>query len=206
MGCRSSSSKFDMLPVALEWICINNFNVNYLCHLLDDFLAVEPPAEKGKSLREILHVFDKLGIPVANDKVEGPVTTLEFLGITLDTILFEARLSQEKVTKLKDQVQEFIYRKKCSNRDISSLIGSLSFACKVIVPGRSFLSRFINLSCTVKKTTITNEFNKFFSTVASNLKAKSIILKDFIWSPRTKVSIVSPNQFRLRLFTTDSVY
>ena len=40
-------------------------------------------------------------------------------------------------------------RKKCTKRELLSLTGSFSFACKVIVPGRTFLSRMI--SCTVKE-------------------------------------------------------
>ena len=101
--------------------------------------------------KEIFKLFNKLGVPVAPEKVHGPLTCLEFLGITLDSVNMEARLSTEKVLKLRNDIHVFSGRKKCSKRELLSLIGSLSFACKVIVPGRPFLARLISLSCTVKK-------------------------------------------------------
>ena len=38
-----------------------------------------------------------------------------------------------------------------SLRDLQSLIGSLSFVCKAVSPGRAFLRRLIDLTCGVKK-------------------------------------------------------
>ena len=63
----------------------------------------------------------------------------------------EARLSDAKVLKLKSELSAMQARNKCTKREMLSLVGSLSFACKVIVPGRSFLSRLINLTCTVRE-------------------------------------------------------
>ena len=42
-------------------------------------------------------------------------------------------------------------RKASRKRDVLSLIGSLSHACKVVRPGRTFLRRLIDLSTTVKQ-------------------------------------------------------
>ena len=63
----------------------------------------------------------------------------------------EAKLSVEKVGKLCDLLRSFQGKKICTKRELLSLVGSLSFSCKVVLPGRSFLSRIIALSCTVKK-------------------------------------------------------
>ena len=75
--------------------------------------------------------------------------TLAFLGITLDTVLFEATLSTEKVNKLGNTLTKFLGKKKFSKREFLSLVGSLSFACKVVVPGRAFLSRMVSLRYSV---------------------------------------------------------
>ena len=88
MGGRSSPGLLDHLPVALEWISSTKYGVNYLCHLLDDFFTGEPHSMKGRNLEVILRVFKYLGLPVAPGKVEGPGTTLEFLGITLDSVAY----------------------------------------------------------------------------------------------------------------------
>lgn len=151
MGGRSSPYIFDRLSIALEWICKHNYELKYLCHLLDDFFTAEATEEKGNALSIILNIFCYLGIPIAPAKVEGPCTTIEFLGITLDSTLLEARLSPEKIEALIEKLTHFIHRQKVSKQELLSIIGSLSFACKVVTPGRSFLSRLITLSCTVRE-------------------------------------------------------
>ena len=151
MGGRSSPYLFDSLPTTIEWICQYNYSLQNICHLLDDFLGVETALNKGHFLKVVLKLFDDLGVPLAPEKVHGPLPCLEFLGITLDTIRMEARLSEEKVKKLKVELEIFLHRKKCTKRELLSLVGSLSFACKVDSPGRPFLARLIKLSCTVKK-------------------------------------------------------
>ena len=151
MGGRSSPYIFNAIAEAAEYICKVNHGVSTLIHLLDDFLAVDNPGKESKALDQILEVFKKLGIPVNGKKVFGPCTCLEFLGIILDTILMEARLSEEKIEALKEKLQSFESKKKVTQLEILSLVGSLSFACKVITPGRSFLSRLIAKAYTVKE-------------------------------------------------------
>ena len=119
--------------------------------MLVDFLSGEPVSLKGHSISTLKNVFASLRIPFAPGKIEGPCTTFEFLGITLDTILFEARLSTEKVNKLGDTLTKVLGKNKCSKRELLSLVGSLNFACKVVVPGRAFLSRMISLSYSVQE-------------------------------------------------------
>ena len=43
-GLRSAPCIFNKLSNALEWILVNNYNVSFACHILDDFLIIEPPA------------------------------------------------------------------------------------------------------------------------------------------------------------------
>ena len=60
----------------------------------------------------------------------------------------QMRLPDVKKRRLQDRVHTFLQcRKSASKRDILSLVGELSHACKVIRPGRIFLSRLIDLSC-----------------------------------------------------------
>ena len=63
----------------------------------------------------------------------------------------EAGLSNEKILRLQQLISANLDCKKCTKRELLSLIGSLSFANKVVVPGCPFLSRLIKLSCTVSQ-------------------------------------------------------
>ena len=91
------------------------------------------------------------GIPMAPEKTVGPSTTLAFAGIELDTVLMEARLPQEKLDKCRELLSAFLRRRKVTLQEIQSLTGLLNFACKIIVPGRAFLRRLIDLTIGVQK-------------------------------------------------------
>ena len=72
--------------------------VQPLLHYLDNFLTVGPPNSNicQQNLDTIKQVCDILGVPLALEKVEGPATSLSFLGITFDTVTMEAKLPPEK--------------------------------------------------------------------------------------------------------------
>jgi len=48
MGGRSSPYLFNVIADAAEWVCKNNYSMDFLIHLLDDFLSVE---ERGGGQR-----------------------------------------------------------------------------------------------------------------------------------------------------------
>ncbi len=48
-----------------------------------------------------------VGAPVKPEKVLGPSTILTILGIELDTILMQARLPQEKLAALLEELAQF---------------------------------------------------------------------------------------------------
>ena len=75
------------------------------------------------------------------DKTIGPSTVLSFAGIELDTVRSEARLPGDKVL-----LSDYLKRKKVTLRELQSLIGLLNFACSVVLPGRTFLRRLIDLT------------------------------------------------------------
>jgi hypothetical protein len=59
-------------------------------------------------------------------------------------------LPADKLARLRQLVAHWRGKKECRKRDLLSLIGVLSHACKVIKAGRSFLRRLIDLSKVVK--------------------------------------------------------
>ena len=73
-----------------------------------------------------------------------------FLGIELDLMAMELRLLADKLARLRQLVTHWRGKKECRKRDLLSLIGVLSHACKVIKAGRSLVRRLIDLSKVVK--------------------------------------------------------
>ena len=162
-GLRSSPRLFNMLADLLEWILYNK-GVTYVLHYLDDYFTVGGPdsAECKHNLDIIIHNCKVLGIPLAIDKVMGPVTTIEFLGISLDSMQMEARLPQEKLDRIQRAVAEWLARKSAKKREILSLLGLLQHASKVVVPGRTFTRRMFNTAAKVRELDHYTRLNREF--------------------------------------------
>ena len=151
-GSRSSPFIFNTLAEAVVWILQNNYGVPHLLHLLDDFLGIESPTSGGDRTMSLMSlVFNKLGIPISTHKTVGPVQVLEYLGIILDTMKMEARLPPDKLTRITQLLSKFLKKKCCVKRDLLSLLGHLVFASRVVVPGRTFMSRLFHAAKKVSK-------------------------------------------------------
>ena len=92
---------FNLFASVLHWIMATNYAAD-LIHYLDDFLLAGPPGQPtcSESTDTMLRVCERLGIPVALDKLEGPATTITFLGITIDTTLQQLRLPPDKLQEI----------------------------------------------------------------------------------------------------------
>lgn len=157
-GLRSAPYIFNQLSDAVEWILLTKCAISFVCHILDDFLIIEPAASQQpasqlcrQSLSSMLLTFKNLNIPVAVDKTQGPKTVLEFMGIILDSERMEARLPPDKVERIQLALASFNRRKSCTLRELQSLIGTLNFAYRVVPPGRPFLQRMIALTRNVSQ-------------------------------------------------------
>ena len=63
----------------------------------------------------------------------------------------ELRLPAEKLEKCRRAIASLLNRKSVTLRELQSVIGLLSFACKAIVPGRAFLRRVIDITIGVSQ-------------------------------------------------------
>lgn len=151
-GSRSSPFIFNAFADALCWILSNKLGLSGIVHYLDDFFVVAGSREEcQEKLNTVLKLFATLGVPVAEDKLEGPGQVITYLGIEIDAVQRRIRLPSEKLASLLVSVEAWLGRKKCRKRELLSIIGSLSFACKVVKPGRMFLRRLIGLSTRVSR-------------------------------------------------------
>ena len=139
-GLRSAPKLFTALADCLLWIMQAN-GVRHVLHYLDDFLFIGEPhsTECAQSLHTAIEVCAHLGVPVAPHKIEGPSTSLSFLGIMIDTESFQLKLPTEKLQRLKSDIAKWQGRRHCTKRELQSLLGSLNHAASVIGPGRTFM-------------------------------------------------------------------
>ena len=150
-GLCSAPFLFNQLTDAIHWMLQNNYDVYHLLHYLDDFLTAGPADSDTcyHNLSAMKSLCHAIGAPIKEEKVEGPTTRITFLEIVVDTISMEASISQERKTSLLTAILSFHSLKKCTKRQLLSLINKLSFACKVVPASRVFLRRLIDLVFTV---------------------------------------------------------
>jgi hypothetical protein len=137
-GCRSAPYIFNLFAEALHWILQRHLPAA-IRHYLDDFRKVFAPNIPLLRVQQVLEwtlaLGEQLGLHFQPTKTYGPSTTLEFLGIELDTVLMEARLPAEKLSYL----NEWSHRTHATLREVQELTGFLQFASQVIPTARAFL-------------------------------------------------------------------
>lgn len=134
-GSRSSPFIFNTFADSLAWILVHKYGVTGLAHYLDDFFICAPTFSAcSRKVDVVLMVFKFLGVPIAEDKLVGPSQVITFLDIEIDTI--------RSCIQLPSTISTWICRCKSRKIELLSLIGSLSFACKVVKPGRTFFTPF----------------------------------------------------------------
>ena len=163
-GLRSAPFLFNQISDALEWILKHNYGLRNVIHILDDFfIAEQTKIDCLGSFTTLLKVFMSLRVPTVASKTLGPSQVLEFMGVVLDSNRMEARLPEDKLARIRELLESFTARRSARLLDLQSLIGTLQFACRVVVPGRTFLQRIINLTRGVKNRFHHVRLNKEFS-------------------------------------------
>lgn len=154
-GLRSSCRLWELFAAALHHLCeqlpcATRFRV---VHYVDDFLFVvepskgaDPMAAATALMRGATSLCEELGVPMATGvgKVEGPTTCLTFLGIELDTVAMEARLSDSRMLELSRLMMEWQSKQHATIKEMQSLTGILNFASACVLPGRVYTRRLIN--------------------------------------------------------------
>ena len=143
-GLRTSPFLFDLFARALNWIMIAVLGWSFVLHYLDDFFAILPPQANAEAY---CHDFDavcsQLGLIINHSKdIMG--TKADFLGIELDSILMQGRLPPDKLARARNMVNDLLNRRVISRHELESAVGFLSFAAKIVIPGRAFLRRLFN--------------------------------------------------------------
>ena len=144
-GITSATAIFEWYSSAAQYIAANTLNINHIVHYVDDFMVFMHDMNAAKRcLEQLLALFKELGIPISMNKLEGPANIMTFLGILFDTISMTIRLDEERLANIHAELNAWNNRTTASREELQSLTGVLSFAAKVVAPGRTFLRRMID--------------------------------------------------------------
>ena len=103
-GLRSAPKIFSAVADAIQFV-LTKKGIHNCLHYVDDYILVASSKLKVEEQKQMLcSVFNKLKIPLETSKLEGPATHLSFLGIEVDTSLWQLKLPVEKLMKLKAEL------------------------------------------------------------------------------------------------------
>ena len=151
-GLASAPAIFCALSQALEWI-LRQRGVGSVLHYIDDFLLLGPPNSPrcAHDLALTLSTCAELGIPLAQEKIEGPVTALSFLGIQLSSQHMSLTLPADKLQQLRSLLREFIQTPRVYNHSrFESLVGHLVHATKVCPLAKAYLNALFDFKACLK--------------------------------------------------------
>ena len=113
MGCSISCSTFEHFSTFLQWFVVEEHGLKKLDHYLDDFFFAEmSDIECSNSMFKFKTIGKRLGVPTADEKTEVPVTSIEYLGLTIDTESMSAKIPGKTIKELLKKLNEVAFSKK----------------------------------------------------------------------------------------------
>ena len=149
-GCSISCATFEMFANFIQWVIRSGSTVGKVEHYLDDFLfgGARDTDQCSVIMKNFFSLCEKFGIPLSDERTEGPTTVLVFLGLEIDSVLMQVRIPISKIHIMVTQIEEVLgHKRSITLKELQSLLGSLNFMCRAIVPGRPFCRRLINATC-----------------------------------------------------------
>jgi len=147
MGCSVSCKTFEKFATAFQWV-LHRRGFPFVRHVIDDYIFMGKSGSDmcQRSMTSFLEIAQQINCPIKHSKTVSATTRLQVLGIVLDSVEMSASLPQEKVIEIIDKIEAYVKRKCITLQNLQSIIGSLNWACSVVVPGRAFLRRLIDLT------------------------------------------------------------
>lgn len=171
---------------------------------MDDFIFISPASSPlcSLQLKKFLSLSAFVGIPINESKTVLPATSVPIHGILVDTLHMQAHLPQDKLLRLLDLVTSFSHKRAAKVKLWQSLLGNLSFACRVVGPGRPFLRRMFNL--------LRGHVNQHhFIRIPHSIRSDCIVWKSFL-AGYNGVSLLLPlaplDSDRLQFFSDTSAW
>ena len=162
-------------------------------HYLDDYLWLHKHYIVCLSTcRAVQDISSDIGLPLAPDKFIGPAQSLEFLGLTIDTVRMAVAILPNKSQTILKEVEEILACSKCRVKKVQSLVGLLNFITRAVQHGRPFSWKMYNMIAGIKP--------HWHINITQEVKRDLVMWKRFIldyggWTP-----IIMPTTPVLHLF------
>ena len=112
---------------------------------LDDFFLIGGSrSDTAQQLATAQSVITSFGLIINPDKTEGPLQSLSFLGVQLDSVAQTVSCTPAQVAELTALLRSLRQQRVITRAHAESLIGKLSFAARVLPGARPFMRRMLD--------------------------------------------------------------
>jgi hypothetical protein len=111
----------------------------------DDFLFIGTSATMVRhAMHTARRIFAQHGLACNEDKTEGPLQRMTFLGLGLDSVQQVMFIPVDKVNDIRSCIGRTISQNTTTKFDLQSLVGKLSFVAKAVPGARPFFRSLID--------------------------------------------------------------
>ena len=110
---------------------------------IDDILGIDVLSKIDASFDTLQRFLKDLGFEISMKKLVAPTTSMNCLGIVVDTINFTLAIPDKKLAEILATFDAWHQRSHCDKRQLQSLLGSLLYVTKCVRTSRFFLNRLL---------------------------------------------------------------
>lgn len=141
MGLSTSCRIFDSISKSLAWVHTKRNPQSKIFSYLDDFLILaRTESDCKRALDSFLDLLKFLGFPISTQKTVEPSTSVEFLGLGLNSENLSFYVPESKRIKISDDITSFLAKSSHRVHRIQKLVGKLTFLCTTFLPGKALLA------------------------------------------------------------------
>ena len=143
-GLRSSCLNAQRVTRAVILI-YNTKTKSFAVGYVDDVIGCSPAISAFMDYDSFCALSDELGLGRTLDKCVAPTYRVVWIGLQFDTIAMEISLPPEKRDRIIAALQAWLLKPSGSKTALQSLLGTLNHAASVVVIGRAFTGRILDI-------------------------------------------------------------
>ena len=160
-GFRLCSFFFSKLSDGVCYM-LKNYGHDALLNYLDDLIYCGLPSNINQAYECLIQLLEDLGLDISWKKLHPPNTQVVCLCIMFDTVNRTISCPPEKLQEIIALCNNWQNKSTCTKANLQSLLGSLLYVRKCVIPARFFLNRMLQVLRDQVSNTIVDLTPNFF--------------------------------------------
>ena len=155
----------------------------------------------SQTMNVLKQVCEEIQMPIAPEKLEGPATVVEFLGLMFDTDYMVICIPPDKLQDIMQIILKMVKKRNHKLWELQSLAGKLNFITKVVPAGKCFIKHIYQAQAGVPH----HRHTDLRSPVLSDLQMWKVFLTKFLgWMPIVDIKALHASAIEVFTDATDN--